>query len=489
MTPAEAIEEERVRWRAEYAEAEAYDEDDMPDEDASADDAPESASQVRISEEPLFERGDQVELAEHYASTLAPAGEAVHDEGATYRYDITRGLFVALPDATQSCTVQGYAGIEAGEKGKSKPLKLSASDVSGVLTLARARLASPRFFADAPAGLAFEDGFVVASEHGARRVPHSPDHRARHGFAFAFDGPSKPAGFLKMLGEVFEPDDDREQKIARLQELGGAAITGISTDFQKCVVFTGVGANGKSAVIRIVESAMPAGSVVSIPPQRWGNEYRRASLATALLNVVSELPESDILDAEIFKAIVTGDMIDAREIYGSPFMLSPRAGHLFAANRLPGTNDTTLGFWRRFDVIPFNRRFEGSDANPRIAEDIIAAEQPMIVRWFLAGAVRLLAQRGYTVPPSSLEAVQAWRRSANPVAIFVDECTRDATADEPGTKASQLYQQFRSWCEHNGHRPMASTKFGMRMGEIGKGHEKARDANYYRVVFNGGGAT
>lgn len=458
---------------------------DMPDDEFF--DAAESVSQVRVSDEALFARGDHVEIAEHYANTLAPFGEAVFDEGSTYRYERDRGLFVAIDEAAESRSVQRYAGILAGPK--SKPLELSSSDVSGTLKLARARLAVRRFFADAPAGLAFKDGFVVAAADGPRRVSHSAEHRARHGFGFPFEGPSEPKRFLRMLGEVFEPDEDRGEKIARIQELGGVSLVGIATRYQKCAVFTGEGANGKSAVIRVIESAMPAGSVVSIPPQRWGNEYRRAALATALLNVVSELPESDILDAEIFKAIVTGDSIDAREIYKPPFMLSPRAGHLFAANRLPGSNDTTLGFWRRFDVLTYNRRFEGTAANPRIADEIIAAEQPVIVRWLMHGAVRVLAQRGYTSVPSSLEAVQAWRRSSNPVAIFVEECTRDAAADEPGTKASMAYQQFCSWCERNGHRAMSSTKFGMRMRDLGKGAERGREANQYRVVFNGGGAS
>lgn len=488
MSPAEVIAAERLGGATNGAAANRDDEpdwDDMPgDEFFEGDPQP---SHVRVSAEAMFARGDHVDIAEHYATTLAPAGEAVHDEGATYVYERARGLFVALDDAAESCSVQRYAGIPAGPK--SKPLELSASDVSGTLKLARARLASRRFFSDAPAGLAFEDGFVVATEEGAHRVAHSAEHRARHGFAFAFAGASEPRRFLTMLREVFEPDDDREEKIARIQELGGASLTGIATRYQKCVVFTGDGANGKSAVIRIIESAMPAGSVVSIPPQRWGNEYRRAALATALLNVVSELPESDILDAEIFKAIVTGDMIDAREIYKPPFMISPKAGHLFAANRLPGANDTTLGFWRRFDVLPYNRRFEGTAANPRIAEDIIAAERPIIVRWLVQGAVRVLAQRGYSTPASSAEAVQAWRRGANPVAIFAEECTRSCRGGEPGTKAALLYRHFCSWCERNGHRAMSSTKFGMRMKELGKGAEKTPDANLYQVVVTGGGET
>ena len=52
-----------------------------------------------------------------------------------------------------------------------------------------------------------------------------------------------------------------------------------------------------------------------------------------------------------------------------------------------------------------------------------------------------------------------------------------------------VYQQFRSWCERNGHRAMSSTKFGMRMRELGKGAEKGREANHYRVVSTGGGMT
>lgn len=245
---------------------------------------PSTGERVRVADGLKFERGDHVEIAQHYAATIAIDGQAVYDHGATFVYDAGRGVFAAIAPSAESCTVQSYAGAPSGEK--EKPLELNAGDIEGSLKLARARLARPGFFDAAVPGLAFADGFVTVDATGATLVSHAPDHRARHGYRFDFGSAGEPKRFLTALGEVFEGDEDRADKIALIQEFSGACMFGIATRYQRCVVFDGEGANGKSTVIRMVEAAMPAGSVISIPPQRWGNEYRRAALAGALFNVV-----------------------------------------------------------------------------------------------------------------------------------------------------------------------------------------------------------
>ncbi len=78
-----------------------------------------------------------------------------------------------------------YAGrpVEGG-----RPLTLSKQAVDGAVTLAAARLADSGFFADAPRGIAFADGFVSIGPEGAARLVHAREHRARHAYAFPFDG-------------------------------------------------------------------------------------------------------------------------------------------------------------------------------------------------------------------------------------------------------------------------------------------------------------
>ncbi len=228
--------------------------------------------------------------------------------------------------------------------------------------------------------------------------------------------------WLKFLGQCFDGDKDAEAKIKYIQEFVGIAMLGQGPKYQLATVLLGKGSNGKGVLCQVVQASMPPGSVCAIPPQDFGQEYRRARIAGKLLNVVSELPEREILDCESIKAMISGDLLTGREIRQAPFDFCPMAAHLFACNRLPNSADHTPGFWRRFAVITFNRVFEGEAKNPDLAEEIMAAELPAIVSWFLAGAQRVLNERRYTIPDSAVEAVANWKKDADVVQRFVDEC-------------------------------------------------------------------
>lgn len=446
-----------------------------------------SAAKVVSLDRRPFVRGDHVELAERLVARLRSEGDVVHDEGSTWRYSNQSHVFEVAAPAYLSRIAQSFAGCEV--KGSKSPLRLSAGAVSGSIKLAEDLLCSPGFFVDAPAGIVFSTSFVEVGASGIAEHEHSPAHRARFAYLFAFQGNPKPVRFLDFLAQVFAPDEDAAQKIGLLQEFVGAAMLGLSTRYQRAITKVGAGANGKGVLATIIENAMPPGSCVAIPPQDFGNEYRAAMLAGKLLNIVSELPEADILDSEAFKAVISGDPRTARHIRQPPFTFRPVAGHLFAANRLPGTSDHTHGFWRRLLVLQFNREFGEGEQEPELAKRIIDTELPGIVSWFLLGAQRVLAQGGYTIPPSSAKAVHKWRTSADQVRAFVEACTSalgPSHEARDGVPAEMLYRIYHRWAQDNGHRPLASNKFAERMGQLGMPAQRTRDRNFYPLRLEKG---
>jgi P4 family phage/plasmid primase-like protien len=429
---------------------------------------------------PALIRGDHVELAQRLISQLASGSKLVFSDGALWKFD--GRLFVSVPDAEKSRVLQSFAGLPVGEKGT--PLKIGAHDVRGAIELGHHRVADADFFAGAPAGLAFANGFLPLEDLKLRS--HAAQHRARFAYPFAYDAHARPVRWLQFLADVFRDDEDRNDKIACLQEFAGACAFGIAPRFQRAIVEVGVGANGKSVSTAILDAAMPPGSTCAIPPQAWGNEYRLALLAGKRLNVVSELPEADIIDSEAFKAVVSGDGMTARHIRQPPFGFRSTAGHLFAANRLPGTADQTWGFWRRFIVIEFARVFEQHEQVPDLAVQILATELPAIAAWLIDGARRVIKTGAYTVPASSKRAVEEWRRGADQVAMFKTECTSALELDRPitdGVTARQLYGAFRAWAERNGHRPLASNKFGERMRLLGAGSTHTKVGKFYPLIL------
>jgi putative DNA primase/helicase len=234
--------------------------------------------------------------------------------------------------------------------------------------------------------------------------------------------------------------------------------------------------------------------VTHIPPQLFSDEYRRAQLAGKRLNVVGELPEADIMESEAFKAIVTGDPINARPIYAAPFDLTPQAGHYYSCNTLPGSNDLTFAYFRRFILLTFNRTFRPGDGThvPDLDRVIVDAECAQIVCWLLEGAVRALAQGGYTIPASHEEELAEWKRTANQVSLYVSEACFPAKFQRPvdvdgcrhdWTRASALYANYSTWCEATGHKAMAANKFGSRLKQAGHVPEKTEKGSFYALTM------
>lgn len=374
-------------------------------------------------------RGDHVELARHLVDDLRRQGPTVHTDGKWWQYDDRRGIFVEVVSSHLSTIVQGYAGAIVGSGKGSKALKLKAADVHGAMKLASDQAHDPDYFTQSTRGIAFADCFADVQADRITQREHSPEHRCRFAYAFDYSPAADPATFLQFLHDVFRDDPDREQKICLIQEFIGVSLLGEATRYQRAIVMVGEGANGKGVFASVVERCMPPGSVCAIPPQEAGQEYRRAMLAGKLLNVVSELPEADILDSESWKAIVAGDTTTGREIRGAPFTFKPIAGHIYAANRLPGTSDQTHGFWRRLLVVRFNRVFSEMEQDPGLADRIVETDRQRIVSWALRGAQRVLCAGSFTMPESARARNPSFRNRVIRVTRVTRETRRSSAAN------------------------------------------------------------
>jgi P4 family phage/plasmid primase-like protien len=452
--------------------------DDLtPPVDDLEDWTPSTRDDVRVAR--TFQIADHVEIARALVDELGGADNLVHDEGHSWRYDAS-GLHLKIDRDVESRIVQGFSGTPTAPNGK--PLRVKAADVSGAIRLAHDQIAKPGYFADAPAGVMFSNGFLRVTEKGAELVPLAREHRARAGYSFAYERACLPRRFLGFLDALFRDDEDRCEKTSYVQEFFGACLLGIATTYQRCTYAIGGGDNGKSRLADVMLPCMPAGTTSAIPPQDWHQEYRRAMLAGIRLNAVGELPERDIVASEAFKAIVAGDPIVARIIRESPVMLRPIAGHYFAANGLPGSPDQTDGFWRRPVVLTFNRSFKNDPTrDPHVATRIIAEERPAIVSWLIDGGLRLLRSNEYTIPPSHHAALAAWRKGANQVALFVDDETKADSSG--GVAAADLYSAYLRWTERNRHRALASNSFGQRMKLLGHEPRKTMAGWRYPLAF------
>jgi P4 family phage/plasmid primase-like protien len=424
-----------------------------------------------------FDRGDGTELAQELLKKLG--SDVVFDDGALWSYSPDDGVYGRVEREDAAAHIMSFAGGAVGEN--ARPLRVDAHTCKGAIELACMQSTRKGFFAAAPVGVCFANGFARVVDGAIVLGPHARENRARHRHAFDYV-PDLPHPLLdRFLLDVFEGAEDMADRIKLLQEFFGACLVGKATTYERCLVLHGQGGTGKSTTLSIIRANFPPYSVVSIPPHKWGERFQTAELVGALLNAVDEMPASEIVSGEAFKSVVTGNPQQAERKYQGAFNYNPRAGHIFNANRLPGTRDQTDAFWDRIMVLNFDQKFRGTDRQVRDAHLDVLEELPAIVAWGLEGAARLQTQKRYTEPASSVASWERWRAESNSVAQwFMNRCR---LAQGKGTRARPAYQDYRLFCNDGGLTPVGEREFKERMKELGAPVRKTNEANVYPIEF------
>jgi hypothetical protein len=403
--------------------------------------------------------GSDVEIAGILARELSSdrGGYVVRAEGRFWTFEQTQ--WSEIPEQRMRLMVHAFDGARVGEKGT--PLKISKRTVDGVLSELGAKLGRPSYFEQTAVGINVANGVVVFDEVGSPTLrPHDADDRFRFTIPADFtahDDMEPPDGSYlhHLVAGAFRGDDDAHEKQQLVGEILGAAALGLATRLPqpKAFVFLGeTASNGKSTIARLLSCLLPAGSVSSIPPAAFGDERRIINLAGKAANVADELSASAIA-GEAFKAAVTGDPLEGRDLYRSAVTFSPRALHCFTTNTLPRFNGgLDRGLQRRLVVVRFNRSIPEAEIIPDIANRIRRDELHLLLQFAVAGAQRLIRNKAYTISASSKEALQNWLM-LDPINEWfnVRIIAADSEPYDGWPSTSRLFADFKAWALEHGY--------------------------------------
>jgi P4 family phage/plasmid primase-like protien len=359
-----------------------------------------------------FARGDDQELATHilrnigHRATIAP----VFDRDALWAFHPEKGTWEQISRDGIENMVGELAGapvrtVRNGQEG-TRDLSISHQRRTGTRQTLCSIASRPGFFDDSPDGLAFANGFLQLDAEGRVEIgPHSPRHRCTETYGFAYEPAPCPA-WRRSLSEWLGEDEDGLAKQQLLQAFAGAALFGIATRYQRALIIRGEGSNGKSTCLAVLSALFPSSAITATPPQDYECQYRRAKLVGVRVNIANEMPASEVMASASLKAIISGEEVEGRAPYGEPFRFRPKAAHIFAANRLPATRDTTPAFWRRWVILEFDRAFVDGKKDPNLALRIVAEELPGVIAWAIEGGVsagpsRSLPAAGESPHPTS----------------------------------------------------------------------------------------
>lgn len=267
-----------------------------------------------------------------------------------------------------------------------------------------------------------------------------------------------------------------QELIDYLRRAIGYTLTGSIREAALFVLW-GDGSNGKSIFLETLGailgdySAMASTDAFLAKKSNGGPNPEIAMLRGVRFIRSSETPSNGRFDEVTIKQLTGGDIVTARQLYGSFFQFRPVGKIWIATNHKPEVRGGDFGIWRRLQLIPFTVKIPKEEQDHRLAEKL-KAEWPGILAWAVRGCLEW--QQGGIQPPAAvLAATEDYRRESDVLDSFIEDC---CTVMPPSfwEETAKLYTAYSEWCKTNGERCLTSSWFGRRLGSKG-----------YQVTFVG----
>jgi P4 family phage/plasmid primase-like protien len=303
--------------------------------------------------------------------------------------------------------------------------------------------------------------------------PHDPKYLSTIQIPVVWD-PAAKSETLDRFFKTILPED----AILLVEEYVGHMMIP-DASMTKCLVLVGEGGNGKSTFLELVEHLIGERNISYCSLQSLTEERFLASvLIGKLANCYDELESKALENTGIFKQITDGNQIKAEEKGKAPFWFRPFCRMVFATNQMPRATDRSSAYFDRFLFVEFNQRIRDTGSEIKKYSEKLVSE-PGLLSAFLSRAVdglgRLIARSRFTIPGSSKNALEEYRRDCNSAYDFLRECCREETN---GWLAGPLvYDRYKVWSEDGGRKPMSTREFnktlrGANVREVRRGEAR-----------------
>ena len=227
-------------------------------------------------------------------------------------------------------------------------------------------------------------------------------------------------------------------------------------------IYTGVGSNGKSLLMKLMKfvlgeyhGVVPLSVVTEKRPKIGGVSPEIIQLMGTRLAVINEPSAGDKLNEGPMKALTGGDPIQGRYLFKNMVTFIPQFKLAVCTNVLFDINATDNGTWRRIKVVPFLSTFsDNPDQNNKYAFPIdYGLEDKMIKKWVEPFASMLvnIAYRTGGIIQTKCNIVtaksQEYRNNQDHILNFIHE----KISQEPGEriKKTELCREFDEWFKIN----------------------------------------
>jgi putative DNA primase/helicase len=310
-----------------------------------------------------------------------------------------------------------------------------------------------------------QNGTFEITPKGTQLRPFDRSDFLTYQLPFEYNPNAKAPLFEAYLNKVL-PDIERQKVLA--EYLGFVFIKHGSNALkeEKALILYGTGANGKSVFFEIVTAMFGRENVSNFSLQSLTEEkgFYRAKIGNKLVNYASEI--NGKLETSLFKAMVSGEPVEACLKHGQPFTMSQYAKFIFNCNELPKDVEHTNAYFRRFLIIPFDVTIPPHEQDKQLHSKIIENELSGVFNWVLDGLNRLLEQKRFSDCDAAQRAVEQYKSTSDSVKMFVDENEyKPSPTDFKFIK--DLYTAYRAFCIDDGFKPVNKSNFIKRLSGFG----------------------
>lgn len=377
-----------------------------------------------------------------YATTLSASGNYAVDGGLIHTWT---GSHWSVTSDDIACK-QAYRWIAAAE-----PRDATAENAKKAVSSAKLWL--PDVVKEsADIVIPCMNGYVQVKDGKVELTSPDKSLGLKHSLICEFQPDFGPATQFEKFLEMILPDTAVR---SRVQEYIGYTLTS-DARYQKAQLWLGSGANGKGVLANIVQKLHRNTAAIRLDAL---DGFSLSVLLGASLIYVDEVPKARI-NEQILKSLIAGEKIQIDRKYETPLSTHIRGKWLVLGNHLPAITDHSIGFWRRWDIIPFNVTIKESERDPLLANSIIRTEMPGVLNWALEGLLRLQKRGAFevTLPLAMHNILCDAKRESNSVQAWFEENDIVASHSLQSTK-DEIYEHYREWCSRNGMASMASPRF------------------------------
>lgn len=274
-----------------------------------------------------------------------------------------------------------------------------------------------------------------------------------------FDRDAKAPLWEKFIRETFLGNQDQ---IHYVQKALGYSLTGDVSEEVSHFCY-GAGNNGKTLMTNIMYSllgdyAAIVDTDVLMRSDNVGNSAASPELARLQgirFGVANEVEEGRRLNDKNLKKLASKQAITARELYGRIFEFMPTLKLWITTNHKPFVSDQTDGAWRRIRLVEFNNNLTKDQIDFEL-EDKLLSEKSGILNWLVEGCQMWITER-LEMTAQIEKAGNDYRAESDVLGTFLEEhCD---LGPEFKIAHKDLFQNWRSWCNENGH--VAGAKNGL----------------------------